>query len=154
MSVPRDRGIVKSRMIEAVSQAGTDRDRGPIEVSAERVRDFVAHYLDHVPVTDLEQMDPDSLVQILESHFRLASRREPGTDLVQVTTPAGDDQWHLGESTLQPPRLVVAAGAPSAVPGGTKQGRAADRPGAPQSRGAGGNSGVLDDLCGVSAAGS
>ena len=100
MSVPRDRGIVKSRMIEAVSQAGTDRDRGPIEVSAERVRDFVAHYLDHVPVTDLEQMDPDSLVQILESHFRLASRREPDTDLVQVTTPAGDDQWHLGESTL------------------------------------------------------
>ncbi len=100
MSEPRDRGIVKSQMIEAVAREGAGRDRGPVDASPERVAEFVAHYLNHVLAADLEQMDPASVAQILDSHFRLASGREPGTDLVTVTTPGSQQPWHLGESTL------------------------------------------------------
>jgi glutamate dehydrogenase len=88
----------KNDLIERIVNTAARRLTGNGQIVA--VRDFIRRYFAHCPIHDIHDETPDNLFGAAFSHWRLASRRQPGVARVRAYNPRLDDHGWRCEHTI------------------------------------------------------
>ncbi len=90
----------KDDKIAAVARQGAAVAAG-LGQDPEGVTVFLRHYFRHVDAADVDSRPVENLLGLVESHYRAALDRAPGTSVISIRTPRqSEDGWSAGGATV------------------------------------------------------